>query len=137
MPHTPKSHNGAGLHAQIVAMVAEGRTQAQAARALGVSPSTACRVLADHRQEGKHRATQDAVEAFVLSLGPELTADVRCRLEGLRVLAIQLDWSARATTGTAAMATSPLVREYGRLIDELRQSASFDELREALLAHDD
>jgi hypothetical protein len=125
--------NPADLHAQIVAMVGEGRTQAQAARALGVSASTVSRVLAERREEGAHRATQDAVDAFVKSLGPELDAETRARVEGLRAIAAKLDWSVRATTGTAAMAASSLAREYRSLLDELRQSASFDELREALL----
>ncbi len=133
---TVKSRNG-DLHAQIVAMVGEGRTQAQAARALGVSPSTVSRALADRREAGVHRATQDAVDAFVRSLGPELTPDVLARIEGLRAIASKLDWSVRASTGTAAMAASSLAREYRSLLDELRQSASFDELREALLAHGD
>jgi len=130
-----ESRNG-DLHARIVGMVEEGRSQAQAARALGVSPSTVSRVLADRREEGAHRAAQDAVDAFVRSLGPELTADVLARVEGLRALANKLDWTTRATTGTAAMAASSLAREYRSLLDELRQSSSFDELRQALLAGD-
>lgn len=125
------------LHEQIVGMVAEGRTQAQVARALGKSASTVSRVLAEHRQNGGERgAAQDAVDVFVKSLGPELTPDVLARVEGLRALANKLDWTTRATTGTAAMAASSLAREYRSLLDELRQSASFDELREALLARD-
>jgi transcriptional regulator with XRE-family HTH domain len=96
-------------------MVGEGRTQAQAARALGVSASTVSRVLADRRVAGEHRAAQDAVDAFVRSLGPELTPDVRVRVEGLRALANKLDWTTRATTGTAAMAASSLAREYRSL----------------------
>jgi DNA-binding LacI/PurR family transcriptional regulator len=124
-------------HGEILRMVGEGRTQAQAARALGVSPSTVSRVLADRREEGKHRATQDAVDVFVKSLGPELTPEVLARVEGLRVLAAKLDWATRATTGTAAMAASSLAKEYRSLIDELKQAASLDELREALLAAGD
>lgn len=127
-----KSRNG-DLHAQIAGMVGEGRTQAQTAKALGVSPSTVSRVLADRREEGEHRRAQVAVDEFVRSLGPELTPEVRARVEGLRALANKLDWTTRATTGTAAMAASSLAREYRSLLDELKQSASFDELREALL----
>jgi transcriptional regulator with XRE-family HTH domain len=128
-----ESRNG-DLHTQIVALVGEGRTQAQAARALGVSASTVSRVLADRRSEGEHRAVQDSVDAFVRSLGPELTAETQARVAGLRALASKLDWATRATTGTAAIAASSLAREYRSLLDELRQSTSFDELREALLA---
>ncbi len=73
------------------------------------------------------------MDEFVRSLGPELTPEVRARVEGLRALANKLDWTTRATTGTAAMAASSLAREYRSLLDELKQSASFDELREALL----
>ncbi|MGA2455591.1 MAG: helix-turn-helix domain-containing protein [Solirubrobacteraceae bacterium] len=131
-----KSRNG-DLHAEIVAMVGEGRTQAQAARALGVSPSTVSRALADRREAGVHRATGDAVDAFVRSLGPELTPDVLARVEALRALAAKLDWATRASTGTAAMAAASLAREYRSLLDELRQASSFDELREALLAAGD
>jgi DNA-binding LacI/PurR family transcriptional regulator len=138
MAASAESRQGNGdLHAQIVAMVGEGRSQAQAARALGVSASTVSRILADRREEGAHRATREAVDAFVRSLGPELTPDVLARVEGLRVLAAKLDWATRATTGTAAMAASSLAREYRSLLDELQQSASFDELREALLAGGD
>ena len=125
------------LHAQIHALLAKGQTQAQAAKALGVSASTVSRVLADHREEGGHRAAQDAVDTFVASLGAELAPDILARVEGLRALANKLDWTTRATTGTAAMACSSLAREYRSLLDELRQAASFDELREALLAGDD
>jgi len=131
-----RNEKPADLHASIVAMVGEGRSQAQAAKALGVSASTVSRVLADRREEDGHRPAQAAVDVFVRSLGPELTPEVLVRVEGLRALANKLDWTTRATTGTAAMAASSLAREFRSMIDELRQSASFDELREALLAAD-
>ena len=124
-------------HAEIIALLADGMTQVEAARELGVSTSTVSRILADQREEGDHGAALDAVDAFVASLGPELTPDVLARVEALRALAAKLDWTTRATTGTAAMAASSLAREYRSLLDELKQSASFDELRAALLAADD
>lgn len=135
-----KSRNGAApedLHAQIVELLAGGRSQAQAAKSLGVSASTVSRTLADRRLVDGNRPAQDAVDAFVRSLGADLAPDVLARVEGLRALANKLDWATRATTGTAAMAASSLAREYRSLLDELRQSASFDELRKALLAGDD
>jgi DNA-binding LacI/PurR family transcriptional regulator len=132
-----KSRNAEELHGQILALLAEGSSQAQAAKALGVSSSTVSRVLADRHEDGVHRAAQDAVDAFVASLGRELTPDVLARVEALRALASKLDWTTRATTGTAAMAASSLAREYRSLLDELKQGASFDELRAALLAADD
>lgn len=134
---TAKSRDAAELYAQLVALVGEGRTQAQAARALGVSASTASRIMADHRSDDGHRPARDAVDAFVASLGPELTPDVQARIEPLRTLAAKLDWACTAKTGTAAMAAASLAREYRSLLDELKQSASFDELREALLAGND
>lgn len=124
-------------HAEITAILAQGRSQVEAARELGISTSTVSRILADQREEGEHRAAQEAVDAFVASLGPELTPDVLARVAALRALAAKLDWTTRATTGTAAMAASSLAREYRSLLDELKQSASFDELRAALLAADD
>ena len=130
-----KSQND--LHAKIALLLEEGFSQAQAAKELGVSASTVSRVLADHRSNDGHRPAQDAVDVFVASLGAELTPDVLARVEGLRALACKLDWVTGATTGTAAMAASSLAREYRSLLDELRRTASFDELREALLADDD
>lgn len=124
-------------NAEIIELVGGGRSQAEAAHALGVSASTVSRVIADHRTEGEHRATREAVDAFVASLGPELAPDVLARVAALEALAAKLDWTTAATTGTAAMAASSLAREYRSLLDELRQSASFDQLREALLAADD
>jgi transcriptional regulator with XRE-family HTH domain len=118
-------------------LLAEGLNQNQVAKRLGTSPSTISRLLADHRDDDGYRPAQDAVDAFVRSLGPELAPDVAARVEALRGLARKLDWTGRANTGTAAMAASSLAREYRNLLDELRVSSSFDELREALLASDD
>lgn len=137
MGASAKSRKPEDLHEQIIGMVSEGRTQAQAARALGVSASTVSRVLADRREEGEHRATQNAVDQFIKSLGPELDPATLARVEGLRALANKIDWTTRASTGTAAMAASSLLREYRSLLDELKQSTSFDALREALLAAGD
>jgi transcriptional regulator with XRE-family HTH domain len=134
-----RNRNGAprDLHARIRAELAKGKTQKQAAKTVGVSPSTVGRTLANHRVEDGHRPAQDAVDVFVASLGAELAPDVAARVEALRGLARKLDWTGQAKTGTAAMAASSLAREYRSLLDELRQSASFDELREELLARDD
>lgn len=68
------------------------------------------------------------------SLGSELAPDIAPRVEALRGLAAKIDWSTGANTGTAALAVASLTKEFRALLDELRQSASFDELREALLA---
>ena len=124
------------IHPQILALLAEGRSQLEAARALGVSTSTVSRILADRRQGDVHGPALIAVDAFVTSLGPELTPDVAARVEALRALAAKLDWSTAATTGTAAMAAASLAKEFRSLLDELKASTSFDELREALLAPD-
>jgi hypothetical protein len=109
-------------------------TQKQAAGELGVSESTVSRTLADRLDIGGSGPAQSAVDLFVASLGASLAPDVAARVEALRALAAKLDWTRRATTGTAAMAASSLAKEFRSLLDELRQSTSFDELREALLA---
>src|ERR1017187_1651056 len=92
-----KSRKG-DLHPQVAALIGEGRTQAQAARALGISPSTVSRILADHRVDDGHAPTREAVDVFLRSLGPELTAETRARVEALRVLAAKLDWARTATS---------------------------------------
>ena len=131
-----KSRKG-DLHPQVAALIGEGRTQAQAARALGISPSTVSRILADHRVDDGNGPTREAVDVFVRSLGPELTAETRARVEALRVLAAKLDWARTATSATAAMAAPGCAKEFRQLLDELKASTSFDELREALLAAGD
>lgn len=135
-----KSRNGATgieLFRRVQALRAQGLTQKQAAERLGVSTSTVSRVLADNRDADGFRPAQDAVDVFVVSLGEPLAADVAARVEALRSLARKLDWTGRASTGTAAIAASSLAREFRNLLDELKRSASFEELREALLAGDD
>ena len=135
-----KSRNGKvpdDLYAQVTALLAQGKSQAQAAEALGVSASTVSRTLANHREDDGHRPAMDAVDGFVASLGADLAPDVRPRVEALRGLACKIDWASGASTGTAALAVASLTKEFRALLDELRQSASFDELREALLAGDD
>ena len=104
-----------------------------------MSASTVSRVLADHRDAvgGSPGPAQEAVDAFVRSLGAELAPDVAARVEALRSLARKLDWASQASTGTAAMAAAQLSKEFRALVDELQQVASFDELRAALLADDD
>ena len=119
------------LYSRIEALLAEGFTQSQAAEQLDVSKTTVGRVLAEHRAE--HRPAQDAVDVFVRSLGPDLAPEVLARVEALRGLATKIDWASGANTGAAAMAVSSLTKEYRSLLDELRTSASFDELRRALL----
>jgi transcriptional regulator with XRE-family HTH domain len=131
-----KSRNS-DRHNQIAALLSEGLTQKQVAKQLGLSPSTVSRVLADHRVDDGHHPAMDSVDAFVKSLGVALAPDVLARVEALRALAAKLDWASTAQTGTAAMAASSLAKEYRNLLDELRSSASFDELREALLRDDD
>jgi transcriptional regulator with XRE-family HTH domain len=127
---------GADLHAQITALIAGGSSQKAAAKRLGVSESTVSRVLAEHRGDGGPTPAADAVDAFAASLAVLEPAD-EARLEALRSLARKLDWSSGASTGSAALAVPALTREFRSLLDELRRSASFDELREALLAGDD
>lgn len=143
----PKKSRNAGkswgtprdLYAQIEALLAQGKSQAAAARELGVSASTVSRLLADRRRAGADGSgpAMAAVDAFVASLGSELAPDVRPRVEALRGLAAKIDWSRGASSGTAALAVASLSKEFRSLLDELRASASFDELREALLAGDD
>jgi transcriptional regulator with XRE-family HTH domain len=130
-----KSRND--LHERIKALLAQGKSQAQAAKALGVSTSTVSRTLADHRgDDGRHPA-MDAVDTFVASLGKDLAPDVLPRVEALRGLAAKIDWSRSASSAGAALAVSSLTKEFRSLLDELRASSSFDELREALLRADD
>jgi transcriptional regulator with XRE-family HTH domain len=119
---------------RIEALLGQGLTQKQAAAELGVAESTVSRTLAGQRNVTTgFRPAQDAVDAFVTSLGGSLAPDVSAHVEALRALAVKLDWTGRANTGTAAMAASSLAKEYRALLDELRQSTSFDALREALL----
>lgn len=132
-----KSRNAKNLLGQIQALQAKGLSQKNVAARLGVSASTVSRVLADRRDEDGFRPAQDAVDAFVASLGPKLAPDVSARVEALRSIARKLDWTGRAHTGTAAMACSSLAKEFRNLLDELKRSASIDELREALLADAD
>jgi transcriptional regulator with XRE-family HTH domain len=122
------------LFSRIQALLGQGMTQKQAAGELGVSESTVSRTLADRLDVGASGPAQSAVDLFVVSLGASLPPDVAARVEALRALAAKLDWTRRATTGTAAMAASSLAKEFRSLLDELQQSTSFDELREALLA---
>jgi hypothetical protein len=123
------------LVTRIRALLDGGLTQKAAAERLGVSPSTVSRVLAEQRRaDVPCRPAQDAVDRFVASLGTGLAPDVAARVEALRSIARKLDWTGVATTGTAAMAASSLAKEFRNLLDELRQAASFDELKQALLA---
>jgi transcriptional regulator with XRE-family HTH domain len=124
-------------HRQITALLSEGLTQAQIAKRLRVSPSTVSRVLANHRADDSTQPAMKVVDRFVASLGPDLEPDVAARCEALRVTAAKLDWSRTANTGTAAMAAPQLAREFDRLLEQLKRSASFDELKAALLAGDD
>lgn len=121
----------------ILALQAEGLAQTQIAERLGVSASTVTRDLADHREASDLRPAQDAVDAFVVSLGEKLAPDVAARVEALRSLAAKLDWATQASTGTAAMAAASLAKEYRALLDELQAVSNFDELRAALLTDDD
>jgi transcriptional regulator with XRE-family HTH domain len=122
---------------RVEALLSEGFSQAQVAQQLGVHPSTVSRALADfHDADGQGR-TQDAVDMFVESLGSGLAPDVVARVAALYNIAGQLDWASGAGTGTAAMATAALNVQFCSLLDELKQSASLDELREALLAAGD
>ena len=134
-----RRQNGAhpDLFARVSALLAGGLSQKEAAERVGVSASTVSRLLADHRGDESHRPAQDAVDAFVVSLGDDLDPDVAARVEALRALAVKLDWTGRANTGTAAMAASSLAKEFRSLLDELQRTASFDELKEALLADGD
>ena len=113
--------------------MSEGLSQVQVSKRLGVSTSTVSRALAGNRGQDGHRAAQDAVDAFVRSLGSDPAPEVLARVEALRGLATKIDWASGANTGAAAMAVSSLTKEYRSLLDELRTSASFDELRRALL----
>jgi predicted transcriptional regulator len=122
-------------HERITALLEEGLTQSQVAEQLGVSKSAVSRIVLEHR--GEHRPAQEAVDVFVRSLGSDLAPEVLARVEALRGLATKIDWASGANTGAAAMAVSSLTKEYRVLLDELRRSASFDELREALLRDDD
>jgi transcriptional regulator with XRE-family HTH domain len=130
----PKAETPDARRERIAALMAKGLNQAQVAKRLGVSPQTISRTLRDHRAE---RPTQDAVDVFVASLGDALAPDVAARVAGLRNLAKQLDWCAGAGTGTAAMATASLNKEYESMLEKLKQMASFDALTEALLAAGD
>ena len=94
------------LYAKITVLLSEGFTQADAAKQLGVSTSTVSRVLAEHYDMDGHRQMEDAVEAFVGSLGLDLTPDVQARVALLRNTAQQLDRAAASGTGTAMMATA-------------------------------
>jgi transcriptional regulator with XRE-family HTH domain len=123
-------------HRQIAALLSEGLTQAQIANRLKVSPSTVSRTLADHRPDDSTRPAMRVVDRFVASLGGDLEPDVAARCEALRVCAAKLDWSREANTGTAAMAAPQLAREFDRLLEQLKRSASFEELKAALLADD-
>lgn len=119
---------------RIEALLSEGLSQAQVAKQLGISQPTVSRTLAE--QSDGRREMQDAAEAFIASLGLDLAPDVLARVASLRTVARQIDWAAGAGTGTAAAAHSPLNKEFVSLVDELKQAASLDELREALLAAD-
>jgi predicted transcriptional regulator len=120
---------------KIQELLAEGLSQVEVAERLGVSTSTVSRQLANHRADNGFRDAQDAVDTFIASLG-DTDPDVRARAEVLRSLARKLDWASQANTGTAAMAAANLAKEFRALVDELKQVASFDELRRALLADD-
>jgi len=119
---------------RVLALRGEGLTQEAIAAQLGISRSAVRRVLAAE-SDSAPRPAMDAVEEFVLSLGV-LSPEVAARVAALRSLAAKLDWAQSAQTGAAAMAAASLTKEYRNLLDELRQSASWDELREALLAGD-
>lgn len=133
----PKAETPDARRERIAALMAKGLNQAQVAKKLGVSPQTISRTLRDYRAEPGQRPTQDAVDVFVASLGDALAPDVAARVAGLRNLAKQLDWCAGAGTGTAAMATASLNKEYEAMLEKLKQMASFDALTEALLAAGD
>ena len=121
----------------ILALKAEGLSQKQIAERLGVSASTVTRTLQDHEAGGDLRPAQDAVDAFVASLGAELAPGVVARVEALLTSRSKLDWARSASTGTAAMAAAGVAKEFRALLDELQAVSSFDELRAALLADDD
>lgn len=99
----------------IRALLSEGLSQRQVAERFGVSPSTISRALAADQA----RPAEHAVDALVESLG-ELDPDRLVRVEALRAIARKLDWSGTASTGSAALATASLVREFRGALDELK-----------------
>jgi transcriptional regulator with XRE-family HTH domain len=116
----------------IRALHAEGLTGREIAKELGISASTVSRALAS--EQG--RPAENAVDALVVSLG-ELDPDRLARVEALRALSRKLDWSGSASTGSAALATAALVREFRLTLDELKpgQAERWDMVT-ALLAGD-
>jgi hypothetical protein len=122
-------------HQRIRTLLEEGLPQTEIVKRLKVSKSAVSRVAIAMRNE--HRDARAVVDRFVRSLGPRLEPDVAARCEALRVCAAKLDWTRAANTGTAAMAAPQLAREFDRLLEQLKRSASFDELKAALLAGDD
>jgi transcriptional regulator with XRE-family HTH domain len=99
----------------IRALLSEGLSQRQIADRFGVSPSTVSRALAADAA----RPAENAVDALVESLG-ELDPDRQARVEAAKALARKLDWSGSASTGSAALATAALVREFRLTLDELK-----------------
>jgi DNA-binding transcriptional regulator LsrR (DeoR family) len=122
---------------RVRALAADGFTQTEIAAELGISQSRVSRLLTGAGQAAvENGPAVRAVNRVARSLG-KVSPDVAARVELARALAQKLDWTTAANTGSAALAASSVAKELRALLDELRQSASFDELREALLASDD
>jgi IS30 family transposase len=77
-----KSRNG-DRHGQIVALLSEGLSQKEAARQLGLSPSTVSRVLADHRVDDGPWAARDYVDAIRNRATPKQARE-HARVSGAR-----------------------------------------------------
>jgi hypothetical protein len=119
-------------HRRIRTLLEEGLPQTEIVKRLKVSKSTVSRVAIAMR--GEHRDARAVIDDFVRSPGASLESDVAARCEALRVCSGKLVWSCSPNTDTAPMAAPQLARQFDRLLEELKRSAPFEDLTDALLA---
>lgn len=101
-------------------LAADGVSQSEIARLLGVSQPTVSRMLAGAQADAATTpgAMTQAVDRLVASLG-DLDPEAALRAQALRVTAQKFDWASAASTGAAAAATASLMRELDNGIGKL------------------
>jgi transcriptional regulator with XRE-family HTH domain len=117
---------GDDLAMRVFKLRAEGQTQAQISKRVGVSRSTVSRILAAGAPVGDEDGPRlQEVEAIARAMG-EVDEASRARLGLARSLAAKLDQCREQRTAASAVAAANLARQYRETLDELQPLATDD-----------